>query len=89
MFSLVWKGPEVEDRQLLDLERTLETQWNAGEFSKQDPTILILKSRVADLPPIYRKGKITAYPLKIIFGGYIFLNTLAPLVCTKMTELMK
>lgn len=43
MFGLVWKGPEIEDRQLLNLERSLETQWNTGEFSKQDPVILILK----------------------------------------------
>lgn len=43
MFGLVWKGPEIEDRQLLDLERGLKTQWNTGEFSKLDAVILILK----------------------------------------------
>ena len=43
MLRLIWKSPEVEARHLLDLEGSLETQWNKGEFSKQDPVTLSLK----------------------------------------------
>lgn len=60
MLSLIWKGPEIEDRHQLDQEGNVEARWSPGEFSKQGQVPLFLKLK-GGRPPLRAKRRVYCF----------------------------